>query len=274
MRVCTPTGEAFVKGTSFAAPWIARKMSYLINVLGLSKEVAKALIINASTGWGKQVIDTSLIIGHGIVPIKINEIINCPDDEIQFVLSGISEKYDTYNYNIPVPVFKNKHPFVAKVTLCYFPYCSRNQGVDYTNTELDISFGRLNEKIKPINNNYQTDETGHFTWEEDARRLFRKWDNVKHIREVYTGKNQAKDTYGRGLWGVSLKTKERLDEKFGVDIQFGIVVTLKEITGVNRVEDFIRNCNLRGWLVNKINIENRIDIYNIAEEEINFDDLL
>lgn len=272
LRVCTPTGEAFVKGTSFAAPWISRKMSYLIDVLGLSREVAKALIINAASGWDKQTIDTALI-GHGIVPIKIDDIVKCPEDEIQFVLAGVSEKYDTYNYNIPVPVSKEKHPFIAKATVCYFPCCSRNQGVDYTNTELDIQFGRLTEKgIKPINDNYQTKETEHYTLEEDARKYFRKWDNVKHIREVSKKSNRAKKCYDKGIWGVSLKTKERLDEKFGIGIKFGIVVTLKEIDGINRIDDFIKNCSLRGWLVNKINIENRIDIYNIAEEEIDFNE--
>lgn len=272
MRVCTSTGEAFVRGTSFAAPWIARKMSYLINILGLSRELAKALIINAATGWNKQEVDSSLI-GHGIVPMKIDDVVRCPDDEIQFVLSGISEKYDTYNYNIPVPISKDKHPFIAKATLCYFPCCSRNQGVDYTNTELEIQIGRLTEKgIKPIDNNYQSAEAEHFTWEEDARKYFRKWDNVKHIREISQKGNRAKKCYDKGIWGVSLKTKERLDEKYGVGMKFGIVVTLKEIDGVNRIDDFIKNCSLRGWLVNKIDVENRIDIYNVAEEEIDFND--
>lgn len=274
IRVCAPTGEAFVRGTSFAAPWIARKMSYLINILGLSREVAKALIINAATGWSKQVVDTSLL-GHGIVPLKIDDVIRCPDDEIQFVLSGVSEKYDTYNYNIPVPISKEKHPFIVKATLCYFPCCSRSQGVDYTNTELEIQFGRLTDKgIKPIDNNYQSAESEHFTWEEDARKYFRKWDNVKHIREVSKKSNRAKKCYNKGIWGVSLKTKERLNEKYGIGIKFGIVVTLKEIDGVNRIDDFIKNCSLRGWLVNKIDIENRIDVYNIAEEEIDFDGLI
>lgn len=275
VRVCTPTGEKFVKGTSFAAPWIARKVSYLINVLGLSREVAKALIINAATTWDKQKIDSTLS-GHGVVPVRIDDIVNCPKDEIRFILSGISEKYDTYNYNIPVPVIKDKHPFVTKVTLCYFPSCSRNQGVDYTNTELDISFGRLNEKtkgkIQSINNNYQTEENKCF--EKDARKLFRKWDNVKHIREVYTGKTRAKKVFSSGLWGVSIKTKERLEKKHGIDIKFGIVVALKEIDGINRIDDFIKNCALRGWLVNKIDIKNRVEIYNMAEEEIDFDNLI
>jgi hypothetical protein len=74
--------------------------------------------------------------------------------------------------------------------------------------------------------------------------------------------------------GSKFKTKERLDEKYGVGIKFGIVVSLKEITCVNRIDDFIKNCSLRGWLVNKIDVQNRIDIYNVAEEEIDFNDLV
>lgn len=272
MRVCTPTGEGFVAGTSFAAPWITRKMCYIINVLGMSREIAKALIIHTATGWGKQTASSALI-GHGIVPKRIENIVSSPEDEILFILSGVSEKYNTYNYNIPVPINKGKHPFIAKATLCYFPYCSRNQGVDYTNTELDISFGRINgSKVETINNNYQIDDVEHFTLEKDARKYFRKWDNIKHIREVSAKGIRSKKVYDKGIWGISLKTKERLDEKYGEGINFGIVVSLKEIYGQNRIDEFIKHCSLRGWLVNKIEIKNRIDIYNIAEETIEFDD--
>lgn len=276
MRVCTPTGEAFVTGTSFAAPWISRKLSYLIDVLGLSRDVAKALLIHSATGWDMQNNDSSLV-GHGVVPIRIEEIIKCNDDEIQFIIQGVSEKYDTYNYNIPVPVVREKHPFIAKATLCYFPACSRNQGVDYTNTELELSFGRLTGKTKKpletIDDNYQSCEWANFTWEDDARKYYRKWDNVKHIREIYTGRNRVKKAYETGLWGLSLKTKERLDEKYGQGMTFGIVITLKEINGVNRIEEFIKQAQIRSWLVNKIDIDARIDIFNIADEEVNFDDL-
>lgn len=273
MRVCTPTGEGFTTGTSFAAPWISRKMAYLINVLGMSREVAKALIIHSSTGWESQSISSQLI-GHGIVPIRIESIVTVPNDEIQFILSGTSEKYDTYNYKIPVPYSEEKYPFVAKATLCYFPYCSRNQGIDYTNTELDISLGRISPKgIKPINNNYQSSECESYICEGDARKNFRKWDNIKHIREVYSEQVRGKKVYSNKNWGVSLKTKERLDEKYGEGIKFGIIVTLKEIQGINRIEEFIHSCNLLGWIVNKIDVQNKIDIYNTAEEEIDFGDL-
>ena len=271
MKVCTPNGEALVKGTSFAAPWISRKLAYLINVLGLNRNIAKALLINSATGWDIEQNNPELV-GHGIVPKRIEDIVYCADDEIQFVIQGTSELYNTYNYNIPIPVANEKHPFIAKATLCYFPACSRNQGVDYTNTELDISFGRLNGRtIKTIDNNYQTHAYNHHTWEEDARKFFRKWDNVKHIRDIFTGKNKELKAYNNPLWGLSLKTKERLEEKFGENLTFGIVITLKEISGVNRIDEFIKNAQLRGWLVNKIDIDTRIDIFNIAEEEIEFE---
>ena len=53
IRVCEPLGATYLAGTSFAAPWIARKLSYLIDVLGLNREVAKAMIIDAARGWNE-----------------------------------------------------------------------------------------------------------------------------------------------------------------------------------------------------------------------------
>lgn len=142
MKTCSPLGGYNVSGTSFAAPWIARKMSYLIDVLGLTRELAKALIIDSTTGW-KDGQYNSRLIGYGVVPIRIEDVISTPEDEIKFMINGVSEEYETYNYNIPIPEKDGKQPFVSKATLCYFPNCSRNQGVDYTNTEMDIHFGRI-----------------------------------------------------------------------------------------------------------------------------------
>ena len=79
-----------------------------------------------------------------------------------------------------------QHPFVAKATLCYFPKCTRNQGVDYTNTELDIYFGRIlpnGKGIKTVNDNKQSDNIA--LYEEDAREQYRKWDNIKNNCGIY-----------------------------------------------------------------------------------------
>ena len=133
INVCEPLGSARVSGTSYAAPLVARKLAYLIYIMGLSREEAKALLIDSAINWNdKKTFEERILIGNGIIPVRIEDILSTPDDEIKFIVSDISEKYNSYNYNFPVPLSENKYPYVAKATMCYFPKCSRNQGVDYT----------------------------------------------------------------------------------------------------------------------------------------------
>lgn len=127
MVVCKDDmGAAYVAGTSFAAPWISRKLAYLIHIMGLSREVAKALLIDAASGWNRRD-DISHRIGYGVVPKHINEVLKTPNDEIRFIMTGASEEYETYTYNLPVPVVDHAHPFYARATLAYFPQCDRNR---------------------------------------------------------------------------------------------------------------------------------------------------
>lgn len=273
--VCEPLGKAYVKGTSFAAPWITRKIAYLIHIMGLSREVAKALIIDSAAGW-KRKDDSSFRIGYGIVPKRIEDILYSKDDEICFIMNGSIDEYETYTYNIPVPQDMKMHPYFAKATLVYFPKSDRNQGVDYTSTEMDIHFGRIMEKdgkatIKTIDCNKQGEDGLVTIYEEDARKMYRKWDNVKHINETIKDGAKPRKAYDSGMWGLSIKTKERLKPKAGRGLQFGVIVTLKEMHGVNRIDDFIKMCMVRGWIVNRIDVVNQFDIYNKAEEEINFE---
>lgn len=66
----------------FVAPWIARKLSYLIDILGLSREVVKAMIIDAARDWNeKPTPEEVALYGNGIVPIKIADIVRTRDDE-------------------------------------------------------------------------------------------------------------------------------------------------------------------------------------------------
>lgn len=269
IKVCDANGEALVTGTSYAAPWISRKLSYLIDVLGFSREVAKAMLIDSAIGWNN-VVDE--FIGHGIVPININSITKTRDDEIRFVLSGISRLYDTYNYRFPIPFYNDEYPFIARATLCYFPKCTRNQGVDYTNTELDLYFGRINDKLKltSINKNKQSSDEGPVT-EELSRKEFGKWDNVKHLQDISRSNPKGKRVYPSKMWGMRIVSKDRLGKRDGEGIRFGVVITLKEINGLNRIEDFIQLFSLNGWIVNRINVETRVNIYEKAEEKIEFE---
>ncbi len=275
IRVCSNIGECFVTGTSFAAPWIARKMAYLINVLGFNREVAKALLIDSAAGWCRKDAETCDI-GYGVVPINIREIVETKNDEIRFIFTSATEEYETSTYNIPIPLNKDgKYPYITRATLCYYPKCSRNQGVDYTNTEIDFQFGRVqvNERgkvfLKSFNHNRQGEEND-YTREINARNHWRKWDNVKHLANEVNANAKAKKGYSGELCGVKMTVKGRLTSVHET-IPFGIVITVKEINGINRISDFIKRCELKGWFVNQVDIENRIHLKAQAEEEIQFE---
>lgn len=273
--VCEPLGKWGRIGTSYAAPWISRKMAYLIHKMGFSREVAKALLIDSAAGWNRRD-DHTFRVGFGVVPRKIEDILKTNEDEIKFILSGTVNNYETFTYNIPVPRDEKGFPYIARATLAYYPKCDRNQGVDYTCSEMDIHFGRVKEKdgkvsIKAINNNSQGDENGEKLFETNARKMYRKWDNVKHISEKLTSNARSKKIYGAGNWGLMIRKKERLDDNVGLGMKFGVVVTLKEINGLNRIQDFINLCRVHGWLVNKVDVELNNTIYDMAEEEIEWD---
>ena len=272
IKVYSPTiGETESYGTSFAAPWISRKAAFLIDVMGLPREVAKALIIDSAAGWGYRKLDaeTKNYVGYGVVPIDIEEIVKTQNNEIRFVIYGSSKAYRTYNYEIPVPKDDDKnYPYIARATMCYFPKCARNQGVDYTSRELSLKFGRMNPngKIIDINENVQGNE-GALVDERSARREFMKWENTKFASSVLK-KNRPLKSYGEGLWGLSVSSVERLDSKTKEELKFGVVITLREIKGINRIRDFIDACILRGYIVNELDTDARLEIKAKAEEHI------
>lgn len=241
--------------------------------MGLTREAAKALLIHSATGWNKQTLPINLI-GYGIVPIKIEDILKTPDDEIRFITTGIKQQYDTYFYNLPLPISDDNFPFIAKATMCYFPKCIRNQGVDYTTTDLDLQFGRLTDnpkkKIASINNNTQTEQDS-FIFETDARKNFRKWDNIKHYSEEFKDSQRPRKAYSSGKWAISIKSRERLNKKYGIGMKFGLVVSFKEISGKNRIDEFIQLCQFNNILVLPLEINNQVNIYNTAQETLNFD---
>lgn len=275
ITVYSPSGKVQEYGTSFAAPWISRKLCYLIDVMGMSREVAKALIIDASAGWDykKSTYKNRNLIGYGIVPIDISKIVSSENNEIKFILHGTAQTYKTSNYAIPVPKNNDdKYPYIARATLCYFPNCSRSQGVDYTLRELSLKFGRVKPdgNIEDINDNIQ-DEIGKYSNERKSRSEFRKWENTKFISKLLK-QNKPLKAYKDRLWGLSIISKERLGTSMRSGLNFGIVVTLHGLDNINRIQDFITACSIRGWIVNEITLENKLDIYNANQEEILFED--
>ena len=135
-----------------------------------------------------------------------------------------------------------------------------------------MNFGRIDEKghIKDINDNVQ-DEDDTCIDERASRKEYRKWDNTKFISRELKKRNRPGKSYGDRLWGLTVISKERLSTRISKGLNFGIVVTLKEITGVNRIDDFIKACTLRGMIVNRLDVQNQIEVYNANQEEIVFE---
>ena len=174
---------------------------------------------------------------------------------------------------------------MARATLCYFPRCDKNQGVDYTSTELDFHFGRMRKGgINSLDNNVQGDPTAR-TYEEDGRRLYRKWDNVKHVSDIEKSSFRPRAVHDTiPYWGFKIRKVERFDPRIdengntepnaGDGLRFGIVVTLRGMDGRNRFDEFKRNCQLQEepWIVEEIDMHTNIELYHEADVDINFDD--
>lgn len=77
-------------------------MCYLIDVMGLPREIAKAMLIDSAAGWDYKVSTYANkdIMGYGVVPIDIQKILSTNSEEIKFVVYGTSESYKTTNYAI------------------------------------------------------------------------------------------------------------------------------------------------------------------------------
>lgn len=273
---CDNTGCTFKCGTSFAAPWIARKLSFLIDIMGFTKEIAKALLIDSAADWksDKQISDK---MGYGIVPIDIHDILQTKNDEIRFYISGTTRDYETYNYNLPLPQTDKGYPFFARATLVYFPTCQREQGVDYTGTELDLHFGRVKKaegkvEIQDIKGNEQANIGIHSIYEKEARDQYRKWDNIKHLSDTIKTRSKPRKVYEDAQWGIRIVTKERNYIKKKTPMSFGLVVTLKEMDGKDRYNDFIKLCSYHGWMVTQANINSQLDIHQKSEAEVILED--
>ena len=73
------------------------------------------------------------------------------------------------------------------------------------------------------------------------------------------------------MWGLSIKTKERVSTGRKPKLPFAAVVTLKEMHGRNRHADFAKLCQYHGWHVHELDIEARLNLHAIGEQQLEFD---
>lgn len=284
IKLGTAQGVVSNKGTSFAAPWIARKAAYLIEVMHLPRDVAKALLIDSALSWETEIIKNGISheSGYGVVPTRIEDVLHSGDDEIKFYITGRISNYETYTAGIPVPMNENEcHPYAARAIMSYSPACNRRQGVDYTNTELSLSLGRFKPSkkkdgtmrmaIEQIADKYTSSPIDFVPYEGAVREYKRKWDNVKAKSEQYHGSRPKSSFTNMGLWGVSIKKNERHDDKSGENMPFGLVITLKAFDGNSRINEFIQQNIRHGWTVRAVKLQERIELNTRAQSTIEFE---
>lgn len=284
IKVATAQGPVSKKGTSFAAPWIARKAAYLMEVMHLPRDVTKALLIDSALSWETKMIKSGVSneLGYGVVPIKIEDVLQSKGDEIKFYITGKVSNYETYTAGIPVPMDnRGCQPYATRVVMSYSPACNRKQGVDYTNTELTLSMGRfkhakkkdgsLKRSVQPIADKYTSAPIDFIPYEGAVREYKRKWDNVKVKSEQYQGSKPKKTYTEMGLWGASIKKNERHNDASGENLTFGLVVTFKALDGNSRVNEFIQQSIRHGWTVRSVRVREKIRIIEQAQNRIQFE---
>lgn len=281
IKVCTGKIISSTKGTSYATCWVTRKLAYLIYNMNCTREEAKAILIDSAYGWSSSQSKDWNVLGCGILPHHIKDILHTPNDEVKLVIKGCCKKYRTYSFDLNVPLDKDGNfPYLTKATLCYFPKTSRKQGVDYAQTEIDLHFGRLEGdlKLRSINRNKQGEEGYIIISEDMARHEFRKWDCVKHISEGIKERarpkkvlyEQRKDSKTDQPWGFYL-LKKRRSLNIEDDPNFAMVVTFKSIDKKNRFNDFLRIARYTGWFTRELDIDAMNEIYVEGQRELDFD---
>lgn len=269
-------------GTSYATPWICRKLAYLIHYLQLDPLVAKALIIDSAAKWDlhPNIVENQYL-GYGVVPKNINDIVVTSKNEIRFVLCDSTLEYNTKITSLPVPISNDgRFHYYIKATMCYLTKGNRNQGVDYSSSELDVKLGRNILKIRKdktevvnidsINKDKQHMPEDGYVTEERACIEYQKWNNTKHL--VKASGQPMKSLYGKH-WGIAVTHIDRFlpkqygDSKYG--LKFAIVATIKTIKGIDApYETFFQSCVDLDLRPKIIDIDTNIKLYNEAYADI------
>lgn len=263
-----------VKGTSFAAPWIARKAAFLIHYLFFTPQMAKAFLLDSAVQWNLD-LPKRKYLGYGVVPKRIEDVLSIKDDEIKICINVDASKHNNYMIRLPVPSDNDIYPYVAKAVLCYFPNTERRNGVDYTCTEVDVKIGRTYDekswssapKLKTINFDTQGEGALPENSEKNSRKLFQKWNNSKVILERFSPRTKGKKTISDLGWGINFVKIGRTSNTDS-SIQAALLLTLKELKGRNRTDKFYLDVQKEHLLVKKIDIESQINLIHTLDQHI------
>lgn len=102
----------------------------------------------------------------------------------------------------------------------------------------------------------------------DMRTLNR---HVKHISEPLASGSKPKKVYANPMWGMMIRKSSRYQKGSHDPQRFGVVVTIHNLKGENRIDTFMQQCSAIGWMVERVEIDNELKIYEHSQVEVEFE---
>lgn len=252
----------FNGGTSFSAPFVARKLAYLFYIENFSLLEAKALIIHSSfKNYDNNDINNK--IGWGVVPNDIKDIINTSPDEIRFIFNENINSTKRFFYDLRIPE-DNEQEYSTYLTYISSGNLNKKYGCEYIRNSINISYGPLHNnkivssrKIKPHSISNEDNEV--IANEKKLIKIYGKWKNTfcgKDIVKRYRG------TYQEG-YGIKAKWDKRMSVGNNFSSQNVIcIATIKHNKGIDRYNEFVQMNELNLDIENRIILEGDIVLSN------------
>lgn len=162
------------QGTSFSAP---ATMHIAIGVKASLTSPIKMLALRAlMSHHADRMPDMSMReVGHGRFPQTVDEVLNCPDNEVRVIYQGTLQAGENMRAPIPFPTIPLNGRVTLRATLCFASHTDPEHAVNYTRAGLTVV-------LRPKKNVKQTvsffSAAKMYTTELEARTGEHKWETT------------------------------------------------------------------------------------------------
>ena len=242
------------QGTSFAAPWVARKVAHIFkHEVDLFSIPA---ILNAITTYSNNNDKYDNYFGHGILPNDVNEIINFKENKSIVITKLKVKDYSQGFFELKLPKSeKNEFPFNFVMSVNVIPNFSEYHSFEYVEDTVRVQFGAVspfaNDKYPKIEQNWKIapiygDADDAYVKEKSLRQYYGKYKNrythaqfIPKAKRSYISKNGVHKNIDN--WGFSIVRNDIRAKRIG-EIDVYICLIISEING-NEIYEKIANLN-------------------------------
>ena len=252
-------------GTSFATPFVTRKVAHLIYYENYSILEAKALIIHSS--FVNSFNNKNNKNGWGVVPNNIYEVLNSKNDQIRFIFNEQIKDTKSIFLELKIPQ-KKKQEFSVLLTILSSEKLDEKYGCEYVRSAVNVNMGPLDENNKFISHKklkphiFANKGGEPILKEKKLITDYNKWKLTNCLKDVI-----KRDKKGIKKYGITAKIDKRMSEIKNNNIFHNLIciVTLIHNEGIDKYDEFIKN-NIKNIVQTNINVEGEIDIKKFFEK--------